>query len=203
MQEDIQLNIKKCFEDSISVKEKVIQQGSYKSLIEAGNVIADSISKGGKLLICGNGGSAADAQHLAAEFLVRLTSEVNRESIPAISLAQDTSTLTACINDYGSDEIFKRVLSGLARDGDILLAISTSGNSINIIEALKFAQSKGIYSLGFLGGDGGSAINYCTQAFVVPSEVTARIQESHITAGHALLQYIEDKLLESGWLNTV
>jgi len=203
MQEDIQLNIKKCFEDSISVKEKVIQQGSYKSLIEAGNVIADSISKGGKLLICGNGGSAADAQHLAAEFLVRLTSEVNRESIPAISLAQDTSTLTACINDYGSDEIFKRVLSGLARDGDILLAISTSGNSINIIEALKFAQSKGIYSLGFLGGDGGSAINYCTQAFVVPSEVTARIQESHITAGHALLQYIEDKLLESGWLNKV
>jgi len=203
MQEDIQLNIKKCFEDSISVKEKVIQQGSYKSLIEAGNVIADSISKGGKLLICGNGGSAADAQHLAAEFLVRLTSEVNRESIPAISLAQDTSTLTACINDYGSDEIFKRVLSGLARDGDILLAISTSGNSINIIEALKFAESKGIYSLGFLGGDGGSAINYCTQAFVVPSEVTARIQESHITAGHALLQYIEDKLLESGWLNTV
>ena len=203
MQEDIQLNIKKCFEDSISVKKKVIQQGSYKSLIEAGNVIADSISKGGKLLICGNGGSAADAQHLAAEFLVRLTSEVNRESIPAISLAQDTSTLTACINDYGSDEIFKRVLSGLARDGDILLAISTSGNSINIIEALKFAESKGIYSLGFLGGDGGSAINYCTEAFVVPSEVTARIQESHITAGHALLQYIEDKLLESGWLNTV
>jgi len=201
MQEDIQLNIKKCFEDSISVKKKVIQQGSYKSLIEAGNVIADSISKGGKLLICGNGGSAADAQHLAAEFLVRLTSEVNRESIPAISLAQDTSTLTACLNDYGPDEIFKRVLSGLARDGDILLAISTSGNSINIIEALKFAESKGIYSLGFLGGDGGSAINYCTKAFVVPSDKTARIQEMHITAGHAVIEYVEARLIKEGFLN--
>ncbi len=201
MSEEIQLNIRRCFEESISVKEKIIQQGSYKSLLNAGDVIAESISKGNKLLICGNGGSAADAQHLAAEFLVRLTSEVNRESIPAISLAQDTSTLTACLNDYGADEIFKRVLSGLAKEGDILLAITTSGNSTNIIEALKFAQSKGLYSLGFLGGDGGNAINYCSEAFVVPSKVTARIQESHITAGHALLQYIEDKLLSSGWLN--
>ncbi len=203
MQEDIQLNIKKCFEDSISVKKEVIRQGSYKTLIEAGNVIADSISKGNKLLICGNGGSAADAQHLAAEFLIRLTSEVNRESIPAISLAQDTSTLTACLNDFGPDNIFKRVLSGLSQDGDTLLAISTSGNSTNIIEALKYAKSKGIYSLGFLGGDGGDAINYCSKAFVVPSNVTARIQESHITAGHALLQYIEDTLLERGWLSKV
>jgi len=203
MSEEIQLNIKKCFEESISVKKKVIQQGAYKSLLNAGDIIAESISKGNKLLICGNGGSAADAQHLAAEFLVRLTSEVNRESIPAISLAQDTSTLTACLNDYGADEIFKRVLSGLAKDGDTLLAITTSGNSTNIIEALKFAQSKGLYSLGFLGGDGGNAINYCSEAFVVPSKVTARIQESHITAGHALLQYIEDKLLSSGWLNKI
>ncbi len=203
MQEEIQSNIKKCFEDSISVKKEVIRQGSYKSLIEAGNVIADSISKGGKLLICGNGGSAADAQHLAAEFLVRLTSDVNRESIPAISLAQDTSTLTACLNDYGPDEIFKRVLSGLAQDGDTLLALSTSGNSVNVVEALKYAKSKGIYSLGFLGGDGGNAIQYCNEVFVVPSEVTARIQESHITAGHALLQYIEDRLLQNGWLKKV
>tara|TARA_B100001175_G_C19438774_1_gene605036 strand:- start:466 stop:1077 length:612 start_codon:yes stop_codon:yes gene_type:complete len=200
MSEEIQLNIKKCFEESIAVKKEVIQQGAYKSLLNAGDIIAESISKGNKLLICGNGGSAADAQHLAAEFLVRLTSEVNRQSIPAISLALDTSTLTACLNDYGPDDIFKRVLSGLAKDGDILLAITTSGNSTNIIEALKFAQLKGLYSMGFLGGDGGNAINYCNEAFVVPSKVTARIQESHITAGHALLQYIEDKLLLSGWL---
>ena len=169
-------------------------------LIEAGDVIAKSISEGGKLLLCGNGGSAADAQHLAAEFLIRLTSDVNRESIPALSLAQDTSTLTACINDYGSDNIFKRVFSGLSSKGDTLLAITTSGNSRNIIETLKLAKKRGIYSIGFLGNGGGEALQYCDSAFVVPGKVTARIQESHITAGHALLQYIEDLLLESGWL---
>ena len=152
-------------------------------------------------MICGNGGSAADAQHLVAEFLVRLTSEVNREGIPAISLAQDTSTLTACLNDYGSDEIFKRVFSSLSNEGDVLLAISTSGNSTNVVETLKLANTKGIYSLGFLGGDGGKALKYCDSAFIVPSKVTGRIQESHITAGHAILQYVEDRLLEQGWLN--
>ena len=200
MSEDIQKNIKKTFEESISVKKEVIEKKAYEALIEAGDVIADSIAKGGKLMICGNGGSAADAQHLAAEFLVRLTSEVNREGIPAISLAQDTSTLTACLNDYGADSIFKWVMSSMAQEGDVLLAITTSGNSSNIIEALKLAKLKGIYSLGFLGGDGGSALEYCSNAFIVPSEITARIQESHITAGHAMLQYIEDKLLNSGWL---
>tara|TARA_B100000427_G_scaffold272649_1_gene240102 strand:+ start:342 stop:959 length:618 start_codon:yes stop_codon:yes gene_type:complete len=200
MSEENHLQIKQTFEDSISVKSKIIEQKSYKVLLEAGDYIADSISKGGKLMICGNGGSAADAQHLVAEFLVRLTSEVNREGIPAISLAQDTSTLTACLNDYGANEIFKRVLSSLANKGDVLLAITTSGNSTNIVETLKLAKSKGIYSLGFLGGDGGIAMEYCDSVFLVPSKVTARIQESHITAGHAMLQYIEDKLLSEGWL---
>ncbi len=192
--------IKISFRESISVKEEILKQKSYKPLEEAGDLISSSISKGCKLMICGNGGSAADAQHLAAEFLVRLTSEVNRQGIPALSLAQDTSTLTACLNDYGGDQIFKRVMSSLAKEGDILLAISTSGNSSNIIEVLKFAQSEGIYCLGFLGGDGGHALKYCNSAFIVPSKVTARIQESHITAGHALLQYVEDKLLAEGWL---
>jgi len=201
MPKEIQDKIKKTFEDSISVKRDILNQKTYDVLIEAGEVIAKSISNGGKLMICGNGGSAADAQHLVAEFLVRLTSEVNREGIPAISLAQDTSTLTACLNDYGSDEIFKRVFSSLANEGDILLAISTSGNSNNVIETLKLASAKGIYSLGFLGGDGGKALKYCDSAFIVPSKITGRIQESHITAGHAILQYVEDSLLEKGWLN--
>ena len=200
MSEGIENKIKQTFEDSIIVKQKVIDEGAYKVLLDAGNIIAESISKKGKLLICGNGGSAADAQHLAAEFLIRLTSDVNRDSIPALSLAQDTSTLTACINDYGSDDIFKRVFSALSSDGDVLLAITTSGNSKNIIETLKLANERGIYSLGFLGGDGGEALKYCNTAFIVPDKVTARIQESHITAGHALLQYVEDKLLEDGWL---
>jgi D-sedoheptulose 7-phosphate isomerase len=200
MSESIENKIKQTFEDSINVKQKVLDEGAYKVLLDAGNIIAESISKKGKLLICGNGGSAADAQHLAAEFLIRLTSDVNRDSIPALSLAQDTSTLTACINDYGSDDIFKRVFSALSSDGDVLLAITTSGNSNNIIETLKLANERGIYSLGFLGGDGGEALQYCNSAFIVPDKVTARIQESHITAGHALLQYVEDKLLQNGWL---
>ena len=200
MPKDIAAKIKRSFEDSVSVKIKIVDQEIYNVLIEAGDVIAQSIIKGRKLMICGNGGSAADAQHLVAEFLIRLTSDVNRQGIPAISLAQDSSTLTACLNDYGPDVIFKRVMSSLAQEGDILLAISTSGNSKNIIEVLKYANSRGIYSLGFLGGDGGKALEYCNSAFIVPSTSTARIQESHITAGHALLQYVEDKLIEEGYL---
>ena len=200
MSEDIKNRVKQTFQDSINVKQQIIDDRSYEILIEAGDIIANSISKGGKLLLCGNGGSAADAQHLAAEFLIRLTSDVNRQSIPALALAQDTSTLTACINDYGPDDIFKRVFSSLSTTGDTLLAITTSGNSRNIIETLKLAREKGIFSLGFLGNGGGEALSYCDLAFVVPSKITGRIQESHITAGHALLQYIEDSLLDKGWL---
>ena len=200
MSKDIKNTVEQTFLDSISVKQQIIDNKSYEVLVEVGDIIANSIADGGKLLLCGNGGSAADAQHLAAEFLIRLTSEVNRESIPALSLAQDTSTLTACINDYGPDDIFKRVFSALSSKGDTLLAITTSGNSKNIIETLKLAREVGIYSLGFLGNGGGDALKYCDAAFVVPSKITARIQESHITAGHALLQYVEDSLLEIGWL---
>ena len=200
---DIKNKVKQTFIDSIAVKQQIIEESSYEVLIEAGNLIATSIRDGGKLLLCGNGGSAADAQHLAAEFLIRLTSDTNRESIPALSLAQDTSTLTACINDYGPDDIFKRVFSALSSKGDILLAITTSGNSKNIVETLKLAKKKGIYSFGFLGNDGGEAIEYCDSVFLVPDKITARIQESHITAGHALLQYVEDLLLENGWLSKI
>ena len=200
MSEGIKKKIVQTLEDSISVKQQIIDDELYEVLIEAGDIITESISKGGKLLLCGNGGSAADAQHLAAEFLVRLTSDVNRQSIPALALAQDSSTLTACINDYGPDDIFKRVFSSLSAKGDTLLAITTSGNSKNIIETLKLARERGIFSLGFLGNGGGEALSYCDLAVVVPSKITARIQESHITAGHALLQCIEDSLLEKGWL---
>src|SRR6056300_74872 len=200
MSEGINNKVVQTFEDSISVKQQIIDNGSYEVLMEAGDIITESISSGGKLLLCGNGGSAADAQHLAAEFLVRLTSDVNRQSIPALALAQDTSTLTICINDYSPDDIFKRVFSSLSSAGDTLLAITTSGNSKNIIETLKLAKERGIFSLGFLGNGGGEALSYCDLAFVVRSTITGRIQESHITAGHALLQYIEDSLLEKGWL---
>jgi len=192
--------IKKTFEDSILVKQSIIDNELFNVLISSGDKIADSISKGGKLMICGNGGSAADAQHLVAEFLIRLTSDINRDGIPAISLVQDSSTLTACINDYGPDVIFKRVLLTLGNPEDVLLVITTSGNSNNIIEALKAAKDKGIFCIGFLGNDGGNALELCDSAFVVPSSITGRIQESHITAGHAMLQYIEDNLIQSGFL---
>ena len=200
MSDEIRKKVEESFADSILVKKKIIDQNLYQVLLQAGDIISQSITKGGKLLICGNGGSAADAQHLAAEFLIRLTSDVNRQSIPAISLAQDTSTLTACINDYGPEDIFKRVFTAMCAQHDILLVITTSGNSKNILEVLKEARSRNIYTLGFLGNGGGKALDYCDSAFVVPSKVTARIQESHITAGHALLQYVEDRLLEDAWL---
>ena len=200
MSKELISKIKKTFEESIVTKQAVLDEGVYKVLVPAGDRIANSIKKGGKLMICGNGGSAADSQHLVAEFLIRLTSDVNRQGIPAISLVQDSSTLTACINDYGPDDIFKRVLLTLGQEGDVLLAITTSGNSSNIIEVLKSAREKKIYSVGFLGNNGGKALELCDLSFVVPSTVTARIQESHITAGHAMLQYIEDKLLDEGYL---
>ena len=200
MSEELVSKIKKTFQESILTKQAVLDQGLYQVLVSAGDRITNSIKNGGKLMICGNGGSAADSQHLAAEFLIRLTSDVNRQGIPAISLVQDSSTLTACINDYGPDDIFKRVLLTLGQEGDVLLAITTSGNSSNIIETLKSARENNIYSIGFLGNGGGKALELCDLSFVVPSTITARIQESHITAGHAMLQYIEDKLLDQGYL---
>ena len=200
MSQEFVSKIKKTFEESIATKQIILDKDLYKMLVTAGDRITNSIKNGGKLMICGNGGSAADSQHLAAEFLIRLTSDVNRQGIPAISLVQDSSTLTASINDYGSDDIFKRVLLTLGKEGDILLAITTSGNSSNIIETLKSARENNIYCIGFLGNGGGEALDLCDLSFVVPSSITARIQESHITAGHAMLQYIEDKLLDEGYL---
>ena len=200
MSEELISKIKKTFEESIVTKQAVLDGELYQVLVSAGDEITNSIIQGGKLMICGNGGSAADAQHLAAEFLIRLTSDVNRQGIPAISLVQDSSTLTACINDYGPDDIFKRVLLTLGQAGDVLLAITTSGNSSNIIETLKSARKNNIHCIGFLGNGGGEALDLCDLAFVVPSNITARIQETHITAGHAMLQYIEDTLLDIGYL---
>ena len=129
MSKDIKNTIKSSFEDSISIKQQIIDQKLYEVLAEAGDAITDSISNGGKLMICGNGGSAADAQHLAAEFLMRLKPNLNRNPIPAITLAQDTSTITACGNDFKYEYQFSRCLEALGKKEDVLIAISTSGNS--------------------------------------------------------------------------
>ena len=159
-------------------------------------IIHKKIKLGGKLLFCGNGGSAADAQHLAAEYLIRLRPGVNRSPFPAISLAQDTSTLTACGNDYDFSEIFLRPFQALANKNDILICITTSGNSLNVLKVLKYAQSKKISTIGFLGGSGGKCKKFCDIKLVVPSDVTARIQECHIFLAHFILQSAEDLLIK-------
>ena len=149
----------------------------------------------GKLFFCGNGGSAADAQHLATELLVRLRSRVERPSWPAIALTLDPAALTAGGNDYGFDEVFARPLSGLGRNGDVLFGITTSGRSTNVIKALQVARGMGIGTIGFLGGDGGQAAALCDVPLIVPSIETARVQEAHITLGHAILELLEDRLI--------
>ena len=188
------MTLVKIINESIRNKKKLIKL--EKKIIESIGLISSTLKKGKKILICGNGGSAADAQHLAAEFLIRLTSDVNRESIPALSLAQDTSTLTACINDYGPDEVFKRVFSALSAKGDILLVITTSGNSKNILEVLKTAKKKNIYSIGFYGNGGGLAKKITNLNLIIKSKNTARIQETHILMGHYIFYEVEKRILK-------
>ena len=156
-----------------------------------------AIRGGGRLFFCGNGGSAADAQHLATELLIRLRSAVERPSWPAIALTLDPTALTAGGNDYGFEEVFARPLSGLGRAGDVLFGITTSGKSPNVLRALETAREMGIVTVGLLGGDGGPARALCDHALVVPSDVTARIQEAHIALGHAVMMLLEDRLVRS------
>ena len=158
--------------------------------------IHNCLKTGNKILICGNGGSAADAQHLSAEFLIRLRPNVNRKAYPVISLALDTSTITACGNDYSFDDLFLRNFSALYKKGDILIVLSTSGNSKNIIKILKYTSSKKIFSIGLLGNKGGKAKKYCSENITVPSKNVARIQEAHIFLGHYIFEQVENLLLK-------
>jgi D-sedoheptulose 7-phosphate isomerase len=194
-------NIRQLFEESINVKSKILETGVFIILSKMGDEVSNAIQANNKIMLCGNGGSAADAQHLAAEMLVRLRPKNNRVGIPAIALAQDTSTITACGNDFGFDLLYQRMVKTLGREGDCLIAITTSGNSENIILAMKVAKEMGIKVFGFLGSGGGKALEFCDEAFIVPSYNTGRIQEAHITAGHALMESIEDRLIESGYLH--
>ncbi len=154
--------------------------------------LADVIKSGNKIMLCGNGGSAADSQHIAAELVVRLRSEVNRPAIPAMALTVDTSILTAGGNDIGFDNIFARGVEAFGKPGDALIAISTSGNSENVIRAVDMAKKKGVISIGLLGNEGGRLKAECDDFVVVPSNVTARIQECHILIGHIWCRIIEE-----------
>tara|TARA_B100001059_G_scaffold155798_1_gene155362 strand:- start:11 stop:592 length:582 start_codon:yes stop_codon:yes gene_type:complete len=186
-------SFKLALENSIETKKSLIK--IEKSIHQSINEIYKSIKKRGKIFFCGNGGSAADAQHLAAELLIRLRPKINRHPIPAISLCMDSSTLTACGNDYSFKEIFSRPFDALANKNDILIVISTSGNSKNIIEVLKRAKKKNILSIGLLGSKGGIAKKYCDISLLVQSASVARIQESHIFLGHYILESVENMII--------
>ena len=162
------------------------------SVSQAIQACVQSLQKGGKLMLCGNGGSAADSQHLAAEFTGRFSKD--RPPIAAVALSTDTSALTCIGNDYSFNDIFARQVQALGKAGDCLIAISTSGNSGNVLAAVAAAKSLGISTIGLLGRNGGKLKAQCDISIVVPSQVTARIQEAHILIGHSLCGAVELKL---------
>lgn len=187
------------FKESIDLKKQVMEN-QLESVVAIATTVASSLRQGGKILLCGNGGSAADAQHLAAELLVRLRPHIKRDGIPAIALAMDSSSMTACGNDYGFDTHFERMARALGKPGDVLIGISTSGESTNVFRALRTASEKGMVTIGLLGCDGGLALPECDVSLVVPSDVTGRVQEVHITIGHAVLELVEEILIDDGYL---
>ena len=191
---NFQKEFKRSLEENIETHLKT--NNSIKQINQSIREITKAIRRGNKILLCGNGGSAADAQHLAAEFLVRLRPHINREPIPAISLAQDTSTITACSNDYKFDEIFTRTFQALAKKGDILIAISTSGNSKNILKVLNYARKKKHLSIALLGKNGGKAKKLADISIIIDSSNTARIQESHIFIGHFIFEQVENLFIK-------
>ena len=163
-------------------------------IIRAVELVADTYRAGKKMLLCGNGGSAADCQHIATEFMIRLSYDIQRPALSAIALTTDSSNLTAGGNDIGLDNVFARNVEGLGSEGDVLLAISTSGNSPNVIKAAEMARMKGMNVIGFLGGTGGKLKPLVDVAVVIPSSNVQRIQEGHITAAHILCEGVEGSL---------
>ena len=169
--------------------EKTIEQ-MIPQIEEASKIVVETLKNGNKVLLCGNGGSASDAQHISAELVGRYKTE--RRGLPAIALTTDTSALTAIGNDYGFDRIFDRQVEALVNEGDLLIGISTSGNSLNVLSALLLAKEMGAKTLG-LSGKGGGKLNYaCDVNLVVPSDDTPRVQEMHILIGHILCQAVDD-----------
>jgi len=166
-------------------------------ILSAVELLVKSFRIRNKLLLCGNGGSAADCQHIAAELVIRLSHDINRPAIPAIALTTDTSNLTAGGNDIGFENIFARSIEGLGNKGDVLLVISTSGNSVNLIKAVDMAKSKGLYTLGLLGGNGGKLKPLLDSSIIIPSSNVQRIQEGQITVAHIICELVENELYGS------
>lgn len=177
-------------EESIATKQAVLEH-LVPEIQKAATLLCNAIKSGHKLLVCGNGGSAADSQHFAAEFTCRY--DKDRAPLPAISLTTDSSHLTATGNDYGYDYVFERGVNALGKPGDVLVGISTSGNSPNIIKAIQAAKQKGIYTIGLLGKGGGKMKDIPMDVqIIVPSQITAHIQEAHITIIHILCKLVDE-----------
>ena len=191
---EINKKIKKSIEESIFLKRKISKFSN--KIIDSVNLISDALMTDGKIFLCGNGGSAADAQHLAAEYLVRLKKNINRNPFPAISLAMDTSTLTACGNDLGFNNIFSRNLLALGKRNDVLIVLSTSGNSPNVLKALIMSKKMKLKSIALLGSKGGKMKGLADEEIIIPSYEVARIQESHIFLGHLIFELAEKKVIE-------
>lgn len=178
-------------EEHVSTMQSLLK-ANIGDIARGGEIICDALAQGNKILLCGNGGSAADAQHIAAELVGRY--EAERRGWPAIALTTDTSSLTALSNDFGYEDVFARQLRALASPGDVLIAISTSGRSPNVVKAAKDARSLGCKTIALTGGDGEPLASSCDFALTIPSPRTARVQEAHITIGHLWCEMIDVKL---------
>lgn len=183
--------------DSAATKQAILEnQPLIDVIVEVAKACVEVYRKGKKTLLAGNGGSAADAQHIAAELVGRYG--FDRPSIPSLALTTDTSNLTAIGNDYGYDKVFSRQLEGMAQEGDLFIGISTSGNSQNIINAFESAKERGVTTVALVGRDGGKMAQMADYAIIIPSNATPRIQESHILIGHILCDIIEKELFGGG-----
>ena len=176
-------------ETKLKIKDQLME-----NMLKAVDLLSTCFKAGNKLLLCGNGGSAADCQHIATELMIRLSHHIQRPALPAIALTTDTSNLTAGSNDIGFENVFTRNVEGLGNKGDVLLAISTSGNSPNVVKAVEMAHRKGMKVIGFLGGNGGKLKTTVDLPIVIPSSNVQRIQEGHITIAHIICELVEDKL---------
>lgn len=185
--------IRRVAKDSQRIQEGFVQKNTSQ-LINCAEYISKAFQNDRKLMLCGNGGSAADAQHIAAEFVNRFL--LDRHPLPAMALTTDTSIITSVANDYSYEEVFSKQIQALGVEGDILLAISTSGNSNNILSAIRTAKGKGLYTVGLIGGDGGKMLTLVDLPLVVVSNETPRVQETHILAGHLICELVEYVLFQ-------
>ncbi len=181
--------IKERLEEHLAVFNAVMHSGIPEQILRVAEAVRTALAAGRKVLFCGNGGSAADSQHLAAEFVGRFQKE--RRGLPAVALTVDTSILTAVANDYGYDMVFARQVQALGQRGDVLVAISTSGSSPNVLRAVEEAKAKGMYCVGMTAYGGGALAELCDECLAVPAKTTARAQEMHILIGHILCELAE------------